>query len=89
MGIISASLATADSDGFKHNIGFAKTELLRHHHDIDMQISKHPLRSVEDTGKIHFEKNLGAYLPGAILPDSMFGSLSALLATSVVLLVSR
>lgn len=43
--------------------------LLRYRPEIGMQITKRPLRGIEDTGKIYFEKNWGAYLTGAIYPD--------------------
>lgn len=43
--------------------------LLRYSAETGMQVSKRSLRSIEDTGKIYFEKNWGAYLTGAIYPD--------------------
>ncbi|MDR0578054.1 MAG: FAD-binding protein [Candidatus Accumulibacter sp.] len=43
--------------------------LLRYHPDTGMQTSKRPLRGIDDTGKIYFEKNWGAYLTGAIYPE--------------------
>ena len=33
-----------------------------------MTVYTRPLRGIEDTGKIHFEKNWGAYLTGEIYP---------------------
>ncbi len=43
--------------------------LLRYHPDTGMQIRKRPLRPIENTGEIYFEKNWGAYLTGAIYPE--------------------
>lgn len=43
--------------------------LLRYSAETGMQVSKRSLRSIDDTGKIYFEKNWGAYLTGAIYPD--------------------
>ena len=40
--------------------------LLRYTPEGRMQISERPLRPIEDTGKIYFEKNWGAYLTGEI-----------------------
>ncbi len=40
--------------------------LLRYTPAGGMQISERPLRPIEDTGKIYFEKNWGAYLTGEI-----------------------
>ena len=42
--------------------------LLRYSPEKGMEIFTRPLRSIEDTGKIHFEKNWGAYLTGEIYP---------------------
>jgi hypothetical protein len=42
--------------------------LLRYRPETGMEIFKRPLRPIEDTGKIYFEKNWGAYLTGAIYP---------------------
>ena len=43
--------------------------LLRYDPEKGMQISERALRPIEDTGKIYFEKNRGAYLTGAIYPE--------------------
>ena len=43
--------------------------LLRYDSEKGMQISERALRPIEDTGKIYFEKNWGAYLTGSIYPD--------------------
>ncbi len=42
--------------------------LLRYQPGAGMQIHERPLRPIEDTGKIYFEKNWGAYLTGEIYP---------------------
>lgn len=42
--------------------------LVRYDPEQGMRISTRPLRSIEDTGKIYFEKNWGAYLTGDIYP---------------------
>ena len=42
--------------------------LLRYRPDAGMQVFKRPLRGIEDTGRIYFEKNWGAYLTGTIYP---------------------
>ncbi|WP_319243434.1 FAD-binding protein [uncultured Propionivibrio sp.] len=43
--------------------------LLRYRPGHGFEISKRALRGIEDTGKIYFEKNWGAYLTGAIYPE--------------------
>jgi succinate dehydrogenase/fumarate reductase flavoprotein subunit len=43
--------------------------LLRYRPETGMDVFKRPLRPIEDTGKIYFEKNWGAFLTGAIYPD--------------------
>jgi succinate dehydrogenase/fumarate reductase flavoprotein subunit len=43
--------------------------LLRYQPDTGMRITKRPLRGIEDTSRIYFEKNWGAYLTGAIYPE--------------------
>jgi hypothetical protein len=43
--------------------------LLRYRPETGMEIVKRPLRPIEDTGKIYFEKNWGAFLTGAIYPE--------------------
>ena len=40
--------------------------LLRYTPQKGMQICERPLRPIEDTGKIYFEKNWGAFLTGEI-----------------------
>lgn len=42
--------------------------LLRYRPETGIEIFKRPLRPIEDTGKIYFEKNWGAYLTGTIYP---------------------
>jgi len=42
---------------------------LRYDPQAGMQISERPLRPIEDTGKIYFEKNWGAFLTGEIYPE--------------------
>lgn len=43
--------------------------LLRYRPEKGFEIGKRPLRTLADTGGIHFEKNWSAYLTGAIYPD--------------------
>ncbi len=43
--------------------------LLRYRPETGMEIFKRPLRPIEDTGKIYFEKNWRAFLTGAIYPE--------------------
>lgn len=42
--------------------------LLRYHPESGMEVFKRPVRPIEDTGNIYFEKNWGAFLTGAIYP---------------------
>jgi len=42
--------------------------ILRYTPETGMRIFERPLRSIEDTGKIYFEKNWGAFLTGEIYP---------------------
>ncbi|MFT4173325.1 MAG: FAD-binding protein [Rhodocyclaceae bacterium] len=46
----------------------AEKILLRYRPETGMQVTKRPLRGIEDTGKIYFEKNWGAYLTGEVYP---------------------
>jgi len=43
--------------------------LLKYNQEKGMQITVRELRPIEDTGKIYFEKNWGAYLTGEIYPE--------------------
>jgi hypothetical protein len=45
-----------------------KKILLRYASESGMQVSERSLRPIEDTGKIYFEKNWGAFLTGEIYP---------------------
>lgn len=40
--------------------------LLRYHPETGIEVFKRPIKGIEDTGKIYFEKNWGAFLTGAI-----------------------
>ena len=42
--------------------------ILRYTPEAGMTIFERPLRTIEDTGKIYFEKNWGAFLTGEIYP---------------------
>lgn len=43
--------------------------LLRYQPETGMVLFKRPIRPIEDTGKIYFEKNWAAFLTGAIYPE--------------------
>ena len=47
----------------------AEKILVRYRPGGGFEITKRTLRDIEDTGKIYFEKNWGAYLTGAIYPE--------------------
>jgi hypothetical protein len=45
--------------------------LLRYQPETGMQVFSRALRTIEDTGKIYFEKNWGAFLTGTIYPEDV------------------
>ncbi|MFT3963373.1 FAD-binding protein [Propionivibrio sp.] len=67
----SSRLGTLDGFRFLPENPAHKQEkiLLRYRPGAGMQVFKRPLRGIEDTGRIYFEKNWGAYLTGTIYPE--------------------
>jgi len=46
-------------------------KILRYCPETGMEVFKRPLRPIEDTGKIYFEKNWAAFLTGTIYPEDV------------------